>query len=130
MDFVTKSSRKDETLTSWTLSQHICPHFWAWLLNTIAIMPKSEDNYVVKVVNWSEFHFSEMTLLQNPYFSRLHVRLLKDYLWHWLVCKIKISFENLMLNVDLMRVNFSIILARFGRLVRDCVWEAQTKQNF
>ena len=33
-----------------------------------AIMPKSEDKYVLKVVNWSEFHLSEMTLLQNPYF--------------------------------------------------------------
>ena len=61
MDFVTKSFRKDETLTSWTLLQHICPHFWAWLLNTIAITPKSEDKYVVKVFNWSEVHLSEMT---------------------------------------------------------------------
>ena len=68
MDFVTKSFRKDETLTSWPLLQHICPHFWTWLLNTIAITPKSEDKYVVKVVNWSEFHLSEMTLLQNRYF--------------------------------------------------------------
>ena len=67
MDFVTKSFRKDETLTS---LQHICPHFWAWLLNTIAITPKSEDKYVVKVFNWSEVHLSEMTFfLQNPYFK-------------------------------------------------------------
>ena len=70
MDFVTKSFRKDETLTSWTLLQHICPHFWVWLLNTIAITPKSEDKYVVKVFNSPEFHLSEMTLLQNPYFRR------------------------------------------------------------
>ena len=69
MDSVTKSFRKDESLTSWILLQHICPHFWAWLLNTIAITPKSEDKYVVKVFNSSEFHLSEMTLLQNPYFS-------------------------------------------------------------
>ena len=34
-------------------------------------MSKNEDKYVVKVVNWSEFHLSEMTLLQNPYFSRV-----------------------------------------------------------
>ena len=61
MDFVTKSFRKDETLTSWTLLQHIFPHFWAWLLNTIAITPKSEDKYVEKVFNWSEVHLSEMT---------------------------------------------------------------------
>ena len=34
--FCNKSFRKDEPLTSWTLLQHICPYFWAWLLNTIA----------------------------------------------------------------------------------------------
>ena len=61
MDFVTKSFRKDETLSSWTLLQHICSRFWAWLPNIIAITPKNEDKYVLKVVNWSEFHFSEMT---------------------------------------------------------------------
>ena len=59
--FCNKSFRKDEPLTSWTLLQHICPHFWAWLLNTIAITPKSENKYVVKVFNWSEVHLSEMT---------------------------------------------------------------------
>ena len=58
--FYNKSSRKDEPLTSWTLLQHIYPHFWAWLLNTIAITPKSEDKYVVKVFHWSEVHLSEM----------------------------------------------------------------------
>ena len=67
--FCNKSFRKDAPLTSWTLLQHICPHFWAWLLLYSAITPKSEDKYVVKVFNWSEFHLSEMTLLQNPYFS-------------------------------------------------------------
>ena len=69
MDFVTKSFRKDETLTSWTLLRHICPHFWAWLLNIIVITPKSEDKNVVKVFSWSEFHLSEMTLLQNWHFN-------------------------------------------------------------
>ena len=53
-----------------------------YVLNTIAITPKSEDKYVVKVVNWSEFHLSEMTLLQNPYFSKhfavFRARLLKS----------------------------------------------------
>ena len=44
-------------------------HFWAWLLNTIPIMPKSEDKCVVKVFNPSEFHFSEVTFFQNWYFS-------------------------------------------------------------
>ena len=67
--FCNKSFRKDEPLTSWTLLQHICSHFWAWLLLYSAITPKSEDKYVVKVFNWSEVHLSEMTLLQNPYFS-------------------------------------------------------------
>ena len=31
------------------------------MLYTIAITPKSEDKYVLKVFNWSEFHLSEMT---------------------------------------------------------------------
>ena len=61
------SLRKNENLTGWTL---ICLHFWAWLLNTIAITPKSEDKYVVKVFNPSEFHFSEVTFFQNWYFSQ------------------------------------------------------------
>ena len=55
-----KSFRKDEPLTSWSLLQHICPHFWAWLLDTKAITHKSEDKYVVKVFNCSEVHLSEM----------------------------------------------------------------------
>ena len=40
-----------------------------------AITPKSEDKYVVKVFNWSEFHLFVMTLLQNPYFSNLTIGL-------------------------------------------------------
>ena len=59
--FWKKSLPKNATLSSWTLFQHICPHFWAWLLLYSAITPKSEDKYVVKVFNWSEFHLSEMT---------------------------------------------------------------------
>ena len=35
-----------------------------WMENSI-----HSHKYVVKVFNWSEFHLSEMTLLQNPYFS-------------------------------------------------------------
>ena len=45
----------------WTLLQHICPYFWAWLLNTIEITTKSEDKYVEKVFNSEELHFFEMT---------------------------------------------------------------------
>ena len=45
MDFVTKSFQEDETLTGWTLQ----------------LAPKSEDKYVVKLFNWSEFHLSETT---------------------------------------------------------------------
>ena len=73
-----KSFRKDEPLTSWT--QHICPHFWAWLLLYSAITPKSEDKYDVKVFNWSEFHLSEMTLIQNPYFR------INSTFWIWPQC--------------------------------------------
>ena len=43
MDFVTESFQKDET----------------------AITPKSEDKYVVKVFNWSDFHLFEMTCSGN-----------------------------------------------------------------
>ena len=89
MDIVTKSFRKDETLTSWTLLQHICPHFWAWLLNTIAITPKSEDKYVVKVFNWSEVHLSEMTCY------KIHtLKVENSYLAHfWVWDQIKIPSE-------------------------------------
>ena len=38
-----------------------------------AITSKSEDKYVVKVFNWSEFHLFEMTLLQNPYFNNIQI---------------------------------------------------------
>ena len=63
--------RKNETLTGWILLQHICLHFWAWLLLHSVITPKSEDKYVVKVFNPSEFHFSEVTFFQNWYFNEL-----------------------------------------------------------
>ena len=61
MDFVTKSFRKDEILASWNTFTTYLTSLWAWLLNTIAITPKSEDKYVEKVFNWSEVHLSEMT---------------------------------------------------------------------
>ena len=51
------SLRESETLTGWTLSQHICLHFWAWLLNTIVITPKSEDKYVQKCSTRQSFIF-------------------------------------------------------------------------
>ena len=38
-------------------------------MGVIAEYNSIEDKYVVKVFNWSEFHLSEMTLLQNPYFN-------------------------------------------------------------
>ena len=66
--FWKKSLRKNETLSGWTLLQHICLHFWAWLLLYSAITPKSEDKYVVKVFNPPEFLFSEVTFFQNWYF--------------------------------------------------------------
>ena len=69
MDFVTKSFRKDETLTSWTLIQHICPHFWAWLLNTLNHAQKWGQMCCksVQLVRGSSFR---NVLLQNPYFGR------------------------------------------------------------
>ena len=63
--FCKKSLQKNETLTSWTLLLHFCPHFWAWLLLYSAITPKSENKYVVKVFNWSEVHLSEMTVTKS-----------------------------------------------------------------
>ena len=80
--FCNKLFRKDETLTSWTLLQHICSHFWAWLLLYSAITPKSEDKYVVKVVNWSEFHFSEVTFFQNWYFSSSTIYRVTNMYWN------------------------------------------------
>ena len=86
--FCNKSFRKDETLTSWTLLQHICPHFWAWLLLYSAITPKSEDKYVVKVFNSTEFHFSEVYFFQNCYFSKGGVNLIS----HWGVSSVPPSW--------------------------------------
>ena len=37
------------------------PHFWMWLLNTIAIMPKSEDKYVEKCSTAQSFIRTEMS---------------------------------------------------------------------
>ena len=66
--FWKKSLWKNATLSSWTLFQHICPHFWSWLLLYSAITPKSEDKYVVKVFNSTELHISEVYFFQNWYF--------------------------------------------------------------
>ena len=51
-----------------------CLHSWAWLLNTVAITPKSEDKKCPKVFNVPEFHFSEVYFFQNWYFSSLTER--------------------------------------------------------
>ena len=68
------SLQENETLAGWTLLYIFCLYFWAWLLNKIAITPKSEDKYVVKVFNPTEFHFSEVTFFQNWYFSNPMVK--------------------------------------------------------
>ena len=53
---------KNVTLEKWnsdglnTFGQ-ICLHFWAWLLNTTAITPKSEDKYVQKCSTCQSFIF-------------------------------------------------------------------------
>ena len=64
------SLRKSETLGRWTLLDTFCLHYWAWLLNTVAITPKSEDKRCPKVFNVPEFHFSEVYFFQNWYFTR------------------------------------------------------------
>ena len=66
------SLRKNETLAGWTLLDIFCLHFWAWLLNTIAITPKSEDKICPKVFTPPEFQFSEVTFFQNWYFKALY----------------------------------------------------------
>ena len=65
------SLRKSETLGRWTLLDTFCLHFWAWLLNTVAITPKSEDKKCPKVFNVPEFHFSEVYFFQNWYFREI-----------------------------------------------------------
>ena len=75
--FCNKSFGKDEPLTSWTLLQHICPHFWAWLL----LYSASDDKYVIKVFNWSEVHLSEMT------FYKIHTLECEHFRPHPHMCK-------------------------------------------
>ena len=69
MDFVTKSFRKDETLTSRTLLQYICPHFWASVIVFSNHAQKWGQIYCksVQPVRGSSFRND---MLQNPYFSR------------------------------------------------------------
>ena len=55
--FWKKSLRKNVTLVGWTLSQHICLYFWAWLLLYSAITPKCEDKYVQKCSTCQSFIF-------------------------------------------------------------------------
>ena len=69
MNFVTKTFRKDETLTSWTLLQHICPHFWAWLLNTIANHAQKWGQICWKSVQLDRIAFFRSDFFQNWYFS-------------------------------------------------------------
>ena len=66
MDFVTKSFRKDETLTSWTLLQH------TWLLNTIAVKPKKRGKNGCKSVQLVRVSSFRNDLLQNAYFKHCH----------------------------------------------------------
>ena len=64
--FWRKSLQKNATLSSWTLFQHNCPHFWVWLLLYSVITPKSEDKYVVcKVFNYERVAFFWSLLLSK-----------------------------------------------------------------
>ena len=131
MDFVTKSFRKDETLTSWPLLQHIFPHFWAWLLLYSAITPKIENKYVLKVFNWSEFHLSEMTLLQNPYFSNIEISLffeqicilMFNFIWIFLIQIAFIYILQFNYSVDIFLDMFLLTDERyhFGWIIHVCL---------
>ena len=54
----------------WAAGKILGPSYFEATLLYSVITPKSEEKYAVKVFNWSEFHLSEMTLLQNPYFRQ------------------------------------------------------------
>ena len=122
---------KNATLPSWTLLQHICPHFWAWLLLYSAITPKSEDKYVVKVFNWSEFHLSEMTLLQNPYFSNIEISLffeqicilMFNFIWIFLIQIAFIYILQFNYSVDIFLDMFLVMDERyhFGWIIHVCL---------
>ena len=79
--FWKKSLRKNTTLSSWTLFQHICSHFWAWLLLYSAITPKSEDKYVLILFNSTELHFSEVYFFQNWYFRTISSHSRSEQFW-------------------------------------------------
>ena len=85
------SLRKSETLGRWTLLDTFCLHFWAWLLNTVAITPKSEDKKCPKVFNVPEFHFSEVYFFQNWYFNKILNPLF--ICWSLLSCQIHLILE-------------------------------------
>ena len=79
------------------------PHFWVWLLNTIAIPPKSEDKYVEKVFNkcstWQSCIFPKFTsfkigTLKHCFNHEFTLVVAKLFLWH--MCKIYSFFSILM----------------------------------
>ena len=114
------SLQKNETLTGWTLLQHICLHFWAWLLLYSAITPKSEDKYVVKVFNWSEFHLSKVTFLQNQYFN-LKVKTLQSK--YYKARKLVIFFFS---SGSKWKEWLSHLLLLTAGMCHDCVWVKNT----
>ena len=85
--FWKKSLGKNVTLSSWTLFQHICPHFWAWLLFYSAITPKSEDKYS------TELHFSEVYFVQNWYFSSMVKKLGTVFRWNF--CEKEVTWHSI-----------------------------------
>ena len=119
--FCYKSFQKDEPLTSWTLFQHICPHFWVGLLLYPANPPISEDKYVEKVFNWSEVHLSEMTCYKIHTLGRLQSMLnfgcLFNFDWNPTASfeikrKIYFSFINANRMEKKVHLNFSFINSR------------------
>ena len=96
-----------------------------------AITPKSEDKYVVKVFNWSEFHLSEMTLLQNPYFSNIEISLffeqicilMFNFIWIFLIQIAFIYMLQFNYSVDIFLDMFLVMDERyhFGWIIHVCL---------
>ena len=130
MDFVRSHFGK---MKLWPV-ELIFSHFWAWFLLYSANTPKSEDKYVVKVFNWSEFHLSEMTLLQNPYFNigcpKYSKHLIFDLIWTFRILRIQdLNIFELWISV-FASIRFKLRIFRISRiystswigLIFECNW--------
>ena len=68
--FAVKSKKANKTNSSFCFLGESMVRQSAFKINwPLAITPKSEDKYVVKVLNSTELHYSEVYFFQNWYFS-------------------------------------------------------------